>query len=83
VVIAVTDGMASLPLSGSVDANFQPQPHGDVADDPLRNYMPRPLGESKCCYLSSGGLMWRSAQRSAVVGPGSVGCCCARSDADV
>ena len=39
VVMRVVDGIASLPWFGSVDAIFQPQPHGAIAVNPLNPRM--------------------------------------------
>ena len=47
VLVTVVAGIASPPLSGCVDAIFQPQPHGVIADDPLAALMPRPSSRSK------------------------------------
>ena len=35
------------PLLLTWDAIFQPQPHGDVAGNPLGSYMPRTIRQSK------------------------------------
>ena len=46
-VMAVADGIASLSLIGSVDAIFQPQPHGAIADNPVHRSWHHAVGDAR------------------------------------